>query len=75
MLISEAMEVLKENFEKDFDYAWAWQCNIAMSIYDEGGISVAEANRCAARFMKSAFDVDITKHEFFKDTQIGYFEE
>ena len=67
-LIAEAIDVLKVAVNNDSEYAWSWHCNLAMSAYDEG-LSKPAANRSAARFMKLLFDVDMTKHEYFKDTQ------
>jgi hypothetical protein len=69
MNIKEAITTLREAFHNDPEYAWSWHCNLAMSAYDEGLCKPA-ANRAAARFMRLAFDIDMTKHEFFSNTQI-----
>lgn len=53
----QAMAHLKEVISKEPDYAWAWHCNIAMSIFDEG-VSHKISNLAAARFMKLCFDID-----------------
>jgi hypothetical protein len=68
MKVKKAMDTLKKAFENEPDYAWGWQCNLAMSAYDEG-LSKPKANLAAARFMKLAFNIDMTKHEHFADTQ------
>ncbi len=68
MKIKDAMDILKELINKDPGYAWSWHCNIAMASFDEG-LSRSKANLAAARFMKLAFDIDMTKHEHFADTQ------
>ncbi len=70
MSAKQAMDTLREAFKEDPEYAWAWHCNLAMSAYDEG-LPHPAANRAAARFMSIAFNIDMTKHEFFEDTQRG----
>lgn len=35
MTTKEAFDTLKQAINADSDYAWGWQCNIAMAIYDE----------------------------------------
>jgi len=67
--VKQAMDTLRQNMVSDPEYAWAWHCNLAMSAYDEG-LPKPAANRAAARFMRSAFNIDMTQHEFFEDTQI-----
>jgi len=69
MTMKETMDQLTKGINEDSEYAWAWHCNIAMATYDEGCLSLPKANRAAARFMKNAFGVDMTKHEYFADTQ------
>ena len=64
----KAVNALKEAFKNDPDYAWVWQCNLAMSAYDEG-LPKPKANLAAARFMRLAFGIDMTKHEHFAGTQ------
>lgn len=39
-------------------YGWGWQCNLAMAAYDEG-IPHKLANKIAARFMRSCFEIDM----------------
>ena len=68
-LVVSPLDALKKALTDDPEYAWSWHCNIAMASHDEG-LSKPEANRAAARFMKNCFDIDMTKHEHFKDTQM-----
>lgn len=53
-----AFATLKAGLQTDPEYAWGWQCNIAMCAVDEG-VDPIVANNIAARFMKLCFDVDI----------------
>ena len=53
----EAFEKLKKTMQDEPDFAWAWHCNIAVSIQDEG-VDHATANRAANRFMRLCFEVD-----------------
>lgn len=55
-----ALYHLRQAMQDDPGYAWAWHCNMACSIMDEG-VSHDISNRAAARFMKLAFDVDTSK--------------
>jgi hypothetical protein len=61
-----AFDMLKALIQADDDMAWTWHCNIAMPFVDEGG-SHKMANHAAARFMSTAFDVDVTKFVWWKD--------
>lgn len=63
--LRSAMHTLKQAIIEDPGYAWGWHSNIAMAAFDEG-LSHEKANKAAARFMKLAFDVDMTKNEFYK---------
>lgn len=60
-----AFELLKNAIQKDEDYAWTWHCNIAMPFIDQGGTH-EQANKAAADFMKIAFDVDVTKFDYYQ---------
>lgn len=60
--VGEAIEVIERKMREDSDLAWSWHSNIAVCFMDEGG-SHEQANKAAARFMKLAFDVDVTKIE------------
>lgn len=55
-----AMQRLTQQLQSDPEYAWSWHCNLAIASIDEG-LHWAAANRAAARFMQSAFGVDMTK--------------
>ena len=63
------MKGLKTEIVNDSDYAWTWQSNLAMCVFEEG-VSKPAANRAAAKFMNLLFDVDMTIHKSFKNTQI-----
>jgi hypothetical protein len=65
MVIKKCFDDLKKIIKEDNSYAWSWHCNIAMAFQDEGG-SHEIANKAAARFMQSTFDVDITKFKEWK---------
>lgn len=64
----QGMDIVKEALHKDPDYAWTWQCNLACSAMDEG-LSRAAANRAASRFLLTAFQLDITQHPNYAETQ------
>jgi hypothetical protein len=68
--VKDIMDLLTVAIKDDPDYAWGWQCNIAMASFDEG-LNKPAANRAAARFMRNCFGVDMTKHEHFEETQEG----
>ena len=60
----DAFEVIKAAMQADPAYAWAWHCNIAMAFYDAAGETLNKhqiGNEGAARFMRAAFDVDVTQ--------------
>lgn len=59
VLMYQPVDQLKEMMKADRSFAWTWLCNIAACIQDEG-VSHEVANRAAARFLKTAFDVDVT---------------
>lgn len=56
---------LGEAMRRDGSYAWVWHCNIAVAFQNEGG-SHEMSNRAAARFMQTAFGVDVTVFEEWK---------
>lgn len=60
------INAFKMAFKKNPDYAWSWHCKLAMSAHDEFGLDKPAANRMAARFMKSCFDID-TKEGYAKE--------
>jgi hypothetical protein len=59
-IIADAIATIIKATKADDDYAWTWHANIAVCFMDEGGSHEA-ANCAAARFMKTCFDVDVTK--------------
>lgn len=69
MTPGKAVNSLKEAMRSDPDYAWAWHCNLAICYYDESELDLPLCNRAAARFMKLAFEIDMTKHRNFRATQ------
>ena len=69
-----ANKLLKQELIKDSYYAWAWQCNLAMSHYDTG-CTHKVANLAAANFMHVAWDIDITKNANWTDFTIRWAEE
>jgi hypothetical protein len=50
-------DALKKELHADQEYAWTWQCNIAMAAYDQG-IDRDKANNIARLFMQRSFGVD-----------------
>lgn len=66
--VDTEMAVITAAMRLSADYAWGWQCNIAMSFVDEGG-DPAMAHRAAARFLKILAHVDMTQHPNFADSQ------
>lgn len=60
MDVKEAMETLSKAMKKDYDYAHSWHANISMMVQD-AGCNRDVANEGASRFMKLAFDVDVTE--------------
>lgn len=53
---------LKASIHADPDYAWGWQCNLAVPMMDAIGASHEGSNRAAALIMAQMFDYDITSH-------------
>ena len=60
MSVKTALDEIRAAMQADPHFAWVWHCNIAMAAYDEGLEHLA-ANRAAARFMLSAFEVDTSE--------------
>ena len=50
---------LSKAMQSDSDFAWTWHCCVATAFQDEGG-DHQQSNMAAARFMKQAFEVDVT---------------
>jgi len=65
----KALKILSDIMKRDPDYAWAWHCNLAISLYDEAERDLPMCNRAAARFMRLAFNIDMTDHPNFPATQ------
>ena len=51
-------DALKRAIFTDHDYAWSWQCNLAMPMFD-GGMSGEAANEGAACIMEHLFGVNV----------------
>lgn len=63
--ISSEMVIIQLRMQTDSDLAWSWHSNIACAFMDEGG-SHKQANEAAARFMLSAFGVDVRLSDQWK---------
>lgn len=57
--IKKALKVLKEAMVCDPNYAYTWQCNIALPVWDAAGskLNLAEANKIADALMAHLFEV------------------
>lgn len=64
--ISKEMTIIRLRMQTDSDLAWTWQSNIALAFMNEGG-SHKQANEAAARFMLSAFGVDVRLSDQWKN--------
>lgn len=70
--LQRAMRIVVKTIRDDQSYAWGWQCNLAMSMVDQG-VDHETANRAAARFLRlltmesESPGVDITKFPEFQD--------
>ena len=65
MNINKAYDTIKKWINEDPEYAWAWHCNIAMPMQDEG-CSYDLANRGTARVMSMLFGVDTSKNKNYR---------
>ena len=68
---------LQALIHSDSEYAWAWQCNLAMPLMDATGVSQAKANEAAALIRRQVFNYDSTHHERYHWAKSGaqaYFE-
>jgi hypothetical protein len=63
--ISPEMTIIRLRMQTDSDLAWTWHSNIAVAFMDEGG-SHKQANEAAARFMLSAFGVEVRLSDQWK---------
>jgi len=59
------VQTLRKMLQEDEDWAWSWQCNIAIHAIDLG-VDHQTANRAAARFMSSVFHIDVKKTKYWK---------
>jgi hypothetical protein len=64
--VSLAFNTIKLAIQQDPDFAWAYHCNFACCVMDEG-VPHGTSNRIAARTMRLIFDVDTTEHPCYKD--------
>lgn len=71
MNVSEAWETFKQAMRDDSEYAWAWQCNLAMPIMDAIGCSQAKANEAAANLLGHLFECDVTNHPHYRWEKSG----
>lgn len=71
--VEAAMRVITSAINDDPGYAWAWQCNIAMSAVDEG-VDHETANRAGARFMRLCWGVDVTAFPEWQEFERGWAE-
>lgn len=51
---ADAIHTLEDAVRSDPQYAWSWQCNLAMSAVDEG-VDPVTAHKIADRFMYLLF--------------------
>jgi hypothetical protein len=64
--VADLMEYMKKAMKADGgSYVWAWHCNIAIMAQDAGSDYYVSQDG-AARFMKLAFDVDVTEFPEYK---------
>jgi hypothetical protein len=63
--IKRAWDTLKRAM-RDPDYAWSWQCNLAVPIMDAIRVSHERADTAAAYLMQHLWDCDITTHPYFE---------
>lgn len=68
MTSKEAMDHLRQAFQKHSDYAMSWHRNLACCALDEG-VDHKTANLIASRFMKLAFEVVTEEPPTSKDNQ------
>lgn len=70
-----AVYILRQAILEDHNYAWSWQCNLAMAFFDSwtNGNRPADihkkANEGAARFMCNLFGVDVTQFDEWKSLE------
>ena len=67
--VAKLVEGLAKAMQNDSDLAWTWHCNIAVGSLDEG-VCHETANLAAARFMSTAFGVDVTTFDEWKSSEL-----
>jgi hypothetical protein len=72
MHIGEEVDTIRKSWRtfqeamKDEEYAWSWQCNLAMPIMDAIGCTHEQANVAAAHLMQHLWGHDITTHRYYE---------
>ena len=72
-VLESPLDSLRDALQADQDYAWTWHCNLACIAMDAGA-EHESSNRRAATFMRDAFDVDVTKTDYWKKLEIMWSE-
>lgn len=52
-----SLEIMKDSFQKDPNYAFGWLCFLAVTMQDSG-VSYNKSQKIAKQIMKSLFDCD-----------------
>lgn len=58
--LETCFNVIRDAINSDPEYAWGWQCNLAVGMMDATGVDHFTANRSAALIMYQVWGVDIT---------------
>lgn len=69
--IGDSYDIIKDEINSDADLAYAWFCNIAVPMQDEG-FDKYSSQLAAYRIMRNLFDVDMTKNKFYIDWMYRY---
>ena len=72
-----ALSVIQDAMTTDRAYAWSWHCNIAMSFFDAWEGPRPDnlhqlANEGAARFMETAFKINVREFAEWKDLEVQW---
>ena len=70
-LTPHPFDAIKAMIHADPEYAWGWQCNLAVPFMDATGVTHSQANRGAALIMAQMFDYDITTHPHYTAGKSG----
>lgn len=74
-LIRLARRIFKDHFEKNKDFRYGYQSNIAMLLYDRYGITdYGSRNQAANDIMKVIFDAEEIKKKNIQSDSITRFE-